>query len=302
MSNRLKAALAIQKQKLATLDDLCDQITEWNRKKIIDTVKDLCKVGIASRQRDDVTGLPAYSLTNYGKQWLAEQPTSKEKSSVSQAVSGDVTTADKHRPTVVDGGTKRADPPAEGLSDVEAGTQDEMPADPASGEMPTDKACCNAAKVVATTAGSEVAELREQLAALEQTNQALQRNLKAKSDAAQLAIMQTDKMSEQIIGFCEWIGHKHGVRIPMNLGECKDIIQDWSDATAKIIAAKPSTATRGVVIKPCVFCGHDAIEIDEVGMGEFVVACPECKSIGPQGGSAMEAISSWNDRKLQEAA
>ena len=31
-------------------------------------------------------------------------------------------------------------------------------------QMPTDKACCNAAKVVATTAGSEVASLREQLA------------------------------------------------------------------------------------------------------------------------------------------
>lgn len=33
--------------------------------------------------------------------------------------------------------------------------------------MPTDKECCNAAKVVATTAGAEVADLREKIAALE---------------------------------------------------------------------------------------------------------------------------------------
>ena len=35
------------------------------------------------------------------------------------------------------------------------------------GEMPTDKECCNAARVVATTAGAEVAALRKQIADLE---------------------------------------------------------------------------------------------------------------------------------------
>lgn len=36
------------------------------------------------------------------------------------------------------------------------------------GDMPTDKACCNAAKVVATTAGSEVAALNARIEALEE--------------------------------------------------------------------------------------------------------------------------------------
>lgn len=42
--------------------------------------------------------------------------------------------------------------------------------EPEAAEMPTDKECCNAAKVVATTAGSEVAKLREQLNAAEAAN------------------------------------------------------------------------------------------------------------------------------------
>ena len=47
-------------------------------------------------------------------------------------------------------------------------------------------------------------------------------------------------------------------------------------------------------ILPCPFCGHDDVEIDEVGMGEFAVDCPECRAIGQICGSVMEAILDWN--------
>lgn len=41
------------------------------------------------------------------------------------------------------------------------------------GDMPTDKACCNAAKVVATTAGAEVSELRSEIKRLLDQNHSL---------------------------------------------------------------------------------------------------------------------------------
>lgn len=51
-----------------------------------------------------------------------------------------------------------------------------------------------------------------------------------------------------------------------------------------------------LTILPCPFCGHDDVEIDEVGISEFAVDCPECRAIGPICGTVMEAISDWNKR------
>ena len=47
-------------------------------------------------------------------------------------------------------------------------------------------------------------------------------------------------------------------------------------------------------ILPCPFCSHDDVEIDEVGICEYAVDCPECRAIGPITGSVMEAINEWN--------
>jgi Lar family restriction alleviation protein len=52
-----------------------------------------------------------------------------------------------------------------------------------------------------------------------------------------------------------------------------------------------------IMIKPCPFCGHDDVEIDEVSTSEFSVTCPECRVIGPVCGTIMESISFWNDRR-----
>ena len=56
-----------------------------------------------------------------------------------------------------------------------------------------------------------------------------------------------------------------------------------------------------IMIKPCPFCGHDDVEIDEVSTSEFAVTCPECRVIGPVCGTIMESISFWNDRRGQES-
>ncbi len=47
-------------------------------------------------------------------------------------------------------------------------------------------------------------------------------------------------------------------------------------------------------ILPCPFCGHENVEIDEVGIGEFAVDCPECLAIGPIAGDIMSAIAQYN--------
>ena len=50
-------------------------------------------------------------------------------------------------------------------------------------------------------------------------------------------------------------------------------------------------------IRPCPFCGHDDVEIDETGPHEFAVTCPECQTIGPRHDyEPMGAINLWNVR------
>ena len=47
-------------------------------------------------------------------------------------------------------------------------------------------------------------------------------------------------------------------------------------------------------INACPFCGHDDVEIDEIGIGQYAVCCPECECIGPMKTEVMDAISVWN--------
>lgn len=46
--------------------------------------------------------------------------------------------------------------------------------------------------------------------------------------------------------------------------------------------------------KPCPFCGHDDIEINEIEPGRFAIDCPECECIGPFNDSVKGAIEAWN--------
>ena len=56
------------------------------------------------------------------------------------------------------------------------------------------------------------------------------------------------------------------------------------------------------IIHACPFCGHDDVEIDEVGVTEYAVTCPECRCIGPITGDIMGAIGAWNGSVNREAA
>lgn len=127
----------------------------WPEKKVRDTISDLSKTDIVSRKRDDITGLSCYSLTAKGK---AQART--------QAGSGDKTPADAHRKPAVGGSPHAAESPSEGAS-VATPPQPQPPAaeagDNDTPSPPSDQACCNAARVIATTATDEVTRLRRQI-------------------------------------------------------------------------------------------------------------------------------------------
>lgn len=57
----------------ATMDDICDRLGQ-PRKKLHDNVKSCVTDGLAIRGRDDITGLPFYTLTAAGRARLAEGP------------------------------------------------------------------------------------------------------------------------------------------------------------------------------------------------------------------------------------
>lgn len=55
-------------------------------------------------------------------------------------------------------------------------------------------------------------------------------------------------------------------------------------------------------IKPCPFCGHDDVEVDEISPGRFAITCPECEAIGPASEvSVNAAVLHWNVRQVNAA-
>lgn len=65
--------LAAIAQDGATMDDICDRLNQ-PRKKLHDNVKSCVTDGLVIRGRDDITGLPFYTLTAAGRARLAEGP------------------------------------------------------------------------------------------------------------------------------------------------------------------------------------------------------------------------------------
>lgn len=126
MTNRQRLLAAIFKLTFATTEELADHIPQFTRQKLRDTIGDCVKSGLILREKDDVTGLPAYRLSDAGKK--------QHDSSVTQAVSGDVTAAATDRPTCVAGG-HRADPPAEAVAVIEPPKPDDLPVAAGSDEI-----------------------------------------------------------------------------------------------------------------------------------------------------------------------
>lgn len=244
MSNRLTLCRAIKAAKIATVDDLCELIPMWSRKKIQDTLKDISTKNFTLRKRDDVTGLPAYELTKEGNAFLKAAP--EDAPAVKESLTA---------------------------------------------QMPTDKECCNAAKVVATTAGSEVAALNEKISKLEleasdyriilgnirselgikmgdsiklsiqaiqSDRAALQDDIRRQVQRAEAAEANRDDLQRQrdrldadlesILSanrkFCSWVNAEiDPTKFPLNLHECQQIIADFSQSAIDEISKAQAQST-----------------------------------------------------------
>ena len=182
----------------ATIEDLV-MTTGLERKNLHDNVKATLKDELCQRIKDDVTGQPAYKLTPKGRAWLEndkDDTASTQASAAKPQPAVGQNSGSKDTGSIVDGGKVGADSLPVGNAVSAPPRPDEMPvaacadvkADPVvkesfTTEMPTDKECCNAAKVVATTAGWHVVQLRKQVAILDAalntaqaTNAALEAN------------------------------------------------------------------------------------------------------------------------------
>ena len=180
-SKRKQILKAIAVSGSATIDDLV-MTTGLERKNLHDNVKAALKDELCLRIKDDVTGQPAYKLTPKGRAWLEndKDDTASTKATISKpqpAVGKN--TGSKDTGSIVDGGFVGADSLPVGNAVSAPPKPDKMPVaacadvkaasvvkESLTTEMPPDKECCNAARVVATTAGSRVADLYKEISGL----------------------------------------------------------------------------------------------------------------------------------------
>lgn len=179
----------------ATMDDLV-MTTGLERKNLHDNVKAALKGELCLRIKDNVTGQPAYKLTPKGRAWLEndKDDTASTKATISKpqpAVGKN--TGSKDTGSIVDGGFVGADSLPVGNAVSAPPKPDKMPVAACADDidipvtvLPTDKECCNAAKVVATTAGWHVVQLREQVKALEANAKEYQWRLNNQSETITL--------------------------------------------------------------------------------------------------------------------
>lgn len=157
-SIRKEILASLAKHGQQTMDDLFSTTDGITRGQLSNNIQAARNDQLVERVRDDVTGLPAYKITKAGLQRLAEMSNKKgDSSEKTQAVNG----ANNHgsiasEPRVA-GGPKRTESSAEGDATATVVRKS------LTTEMPTDKECCNAAKVVAATAGAELAKARDAL-------------------------------------------------------------------------------------------------------------------------------------------
>ncbi|HQL10608.1 MAG TPA: hypothetical protein PLE35_13465 [Lentisphaeria bacterium] len=117
------------------LDDLTEA-TRLQRKNLQDNLKASVDEGLVDKIKDDVTGLPAYKVSQKGQKWLANDksgsagkapiptlPTVAPKSSVTQAGSGEITPAAAHCATLL-----ASETPGKGADVIEPPKPDDAPA------------------------------------------------------------------------------------------------------------------------------------------------------------------------------
>ena len=74
MNLRYEILRAVSKNPGAPAAEICDVI-DYDRQKTTGSVRDCAKAGLLAMRRDDVTGQPGYTLTEAGKERLADGPT-----------------------------------------------------------------------------------------------------------------------------------------------------------------------------------------------------------------------------------
>lgn len=190
-----------------TMDDLESQITDVPRKQIYNNLQPAKRENLISTDKDIVTGLPAYKITDAGKQWLAERGAddsepAQQGGDVESVTASEVTDSDiavKTTPVIVVtiagpvgvGKTAVAKSVDEVLSayDVDVRFEDDSEArearDLALGELNPVTAtvllrvetelpvCCGADNVMATTASEVTGEYRTQVQNLTNQNRLL---------------------------------------------------------------------------------------------------------------------------------
>lgn len=77
MNMRYKILEVVSKNPCATMQEITESV-EYDAQKTTWSVRDCAKNGLLSVRRDDVTGLPGYTLTEAGKARLAEGPDSRQ--------------------------------------------------------------------------------------------------------------------------------------------------------------------------------------------------------------------------------
>lgn len=196
------------------------------RKNLVDNIKACCVEKLLARERDVVTGQPGYKLTQEGRHWLetGETPRQHEMkqanpNTTTQAGSGEITPAAAHRATSL------ATKSGEGVAVNEPPQPEAKPVAVRSNEceMPTDKACCNAAAVVAKTAGGIVGELQKRCTEHEQTIANLQ-------GALQKAENYLESISSATRKFCGIVGNRlilPCTKYPLNLHECSVELESY---------------------------------------------------------------------------
>lgn len=159
--------------------------------------------------------------------------------------------------------------------------------------MPTDKECCNAAKVVATTAGAEVAELRNRITNLEQgcekqrvllgskqeEIEALQDDIRRQVQRAEDAERSRDDM-KSLLAMSEQANK--GWLVLAAEYECKSIqdlrvfIEAQSASIEKLKAAVGHAKTQNDALNEQLMHGEEAIDVHDAAKG-YLVCAPKRK-------------------------
>lgn len=195
------------------------------RKNLVDNIKACCVEKLLARERDVVTGQPGYKLTQEGRHWLETGETPRQHeikqanpNTTTQAGSGEITPAAAHRATSL------ATKSGEGAAVNEPPQPDAKPVAVRSNEceMPTDKACCNAAAVVAKTAGGIVGELQKRCTEHEKTIAGLKAKLEHTENDLEAMLSAARKFCSIASGMLP-----DGTKYPLNLYECSVVLEGY---------------------------------------------------------------------------